>query len=137
MAISTSTRLIRLDSTVDRVEVNACWAPITSELSRETSLPVWVRVKKASGIRSTWSNTWVRRSKISPSPILEEHQRCTRPITAWSTARPATVRLSTISSGRFPPRTPSSMISLNSSGGVTARAEEITTRPMKTTIRPR
>ena len=51
IATSTSTRLIRLDSTVDSVEVKACWAPITSELSRETSLPVWVRVKKATGIR--------------------------------------------------------------------------------------
>ena len=92
MAISTSTRLITLDSTVDSVEVNACCAPITSELSRDTSLPVWVRVKKASGICSTWSNTRVRRSKISPSPILDEHQRWTRPITACSTASPATVR---------------------------------------------
>ena len=53
MAISTSTRLITLDSTVDRVEVKACWAPITSEFSRDTSLPVWVRVKKASGIVTT------------------------------------------------------------------------------------
>ena len=137
IAASTSTRLIRLDSTVDSVEVNACWAPITSELSRETSLPVWVRVKNASGIRTTWSNTWVRRSKISPSPILEEHQRCTSPITACSTARPATVAPSMISSGRFCLSTPSSMISLNSSGGVTARADEMTTSTTKTVIMAR
>ena len=50
IATSTSTRLMTLDSTVDSVEVKACWAPITSELSRETSLPVWVRVKNAIGI---------------------------------------------------------------------------------------
>ena len=50
IAASTSTRLIRLVKTVDRVEVNACWAPITSELSRDTSFPVWVLVKNATGI---------------------------------------------------------------------------------------
>ena len=62
MATRTTTRLITFDNTVERVEVNACWAPMTSELSRDTSLPVWVRVKKATGIWITWSNTWVRRS---------------------------------------------------------------------------
>ena len=97
-------------------------------------MPVWVRVKNAIGICSTWSNTWVRRSKISPSPIFDEHQRWTRPITACSTARPATVAPRMINSGRLPLSTPSSMISLNSSGGVTARAEEMTTRTMKTMI---
>ena len=118
MAISTSTRLITLDSTVDRVEVNACWAPITSELSRETSLPVWVRVKKASGICTTWSKTLVRRSKISPSPIVEEHQRWTSPITACSTASTGHGDAEHDHQLPVPPSTPSSMISLNSSGGV-------------------
>ena len=51
-----------LDTTDDSVEVNACWAPITSVLSRLTSAPVWVRVKNATGIRCTWAKTWVRRS---------------------------------------------------------------------------
>ena len=51
-----------LDTTDDRVEVKACWAPTTSVLSRLTRAPVWVRVKKATGIRCTWLKTWVRRS---------------------------------------------------------------------------
>ena len=49
--------------------MNACCAPITSLFSRDTSVPVWVRVKKATGICWTWSKTRVRRSKIRPSPI--------------------------------------------------------------------
>ena len=60
------------DTVLDRVEVNARWAPITSLLSRLTSAPVWVRVKNASDRRWTWAKTAVRRSLISPSPILEE-----------------------------------------------------------------
>ena len=57
---------------LDRVEVNARWAPITSLLSRETSAPVWVRVKNASDIRCTWAKTLVRRSKIRLSPMRED-----------------------------------------------------------------
>ena len=59
-------------TTVDKVEVKARWAPITSLLSRETRAPVWVRVKNASDCRWTWPKTCVRRSKIRPSPIREE-----------------------------------------------------------------
>ena len=59
-AVSTSP--ITLETTPDSVEVNACCAPITSLFSRLTSAPVWVRVKNASGIRCTCSNTRVRRS---------------------------------------------------------------------------
>jgi len=44
-----------LDTSVDSVDVNACWAPVTSDWSRETSLPVCEREKNASGIRITWS----------------------------------------------------------------------------------
>ena len=47
------TRLTTLLTRPDRVRVNACCAPSTSEFSRLTSAPVWVRVKKASGIRWT------------------------------------------------------------------------------------
>ena len=50
------------DTTPDRVEVKACWAPMTSLLSREMSAPVWVRVKNATGIRCTWAKTSERRS---------------------------------------------------------------------------
>ena len=69
------TSAITLETTPDSVEVNACWAPITSLFSRLISAPVWVRVKKASGIRCTWSNTLVRRSKIRPSPMRAEYHR--------------------------------------------------------------
>ncbi len=51
-----------LQATDDRTDVNACWAPMTSELSRVTRAPVWARVKKATGWRWTWAKTWVRRS---------------------------------------------------------------------------
>ncbi len=51
----TRTSTMTLDTTDDSVEVNACWAPTTSVLSRLTSAPVWVRVKNAIGIRCTWA----------------------------------------------------------------------------------
>ena len=61
MAPSTSTRLTTLATTEDSVLVSARWAPITSLLSRETSAPVCVRMKNATGMRCTWSKTSVRR----------------------------------------------------------------------------
>ena len=88
MAPSVAANVAALPMTFDSVEVNACWAPMTSELSRETSEPVWVRVKKATGWRCTWSNTAVRRSKISPSPMRAENHRCVSEIAAPATARP-------------------------------------------------
>jgi len=51
---STITRLMRLPRTPDNVDVKACWAPITSLLSRDTNAPVWVLVKNAIGCRWTW-----------------------------------------------------------------------------------
>ena len=57
-----STRPMTLETTPDSVEVNACWAPMTSLLSRLTSAPVCVRVKNATGIRCTCSKTRLRRS---------------------------------------------------------------------------
>ena len=71
-----TTTPMTLLTTPERVEVNACWAPMTSLFSRLTSAPVWARVKKAIGWRSTWAKTSVRRSKMSPSPIREEYHRC-------------------------------------------------------------
>ena len=72
IAIPTTTTEIALDTVLDRVEVKARCAPMTSLLSRETSAPVWVRVKKARDWRWTWPNTSVRRSKIRPSPMRDE-----------------------------------------------------------------
>ena len=57
MKAATMTRLITLLTTPDSVEVKARWAPITSLLSRDTSEPVLVREKNASGIRWTWPKT--------------------------------------------------------------------------------
>ena len=62
MITSTMATLMRLPITVERTSVNASWAPVTSLLRRLTSAPVCVRVKNASGMRCTWSNTWVRMS---------------------------------------------------------------------------
>jgi hypothetical protein len=62
MTPAVSTSPITLETTPDRVEVNARWAPITSLFSRLTRAPVCVRVKKATGMRCTCSNTRVRRS---------------------------------------------------------------------------
>ncbi len=58
MRTSETTLLTTLEST----EVKACWAPITSLLSRLTSAPVWARVKNAMGWRSTCEKTWTRRA---------------------------------------------------------------------------
>ena len=40
IAPRTNTTLRPFETTPDNVEVNACWAPITSELIREISAPV-------------------------------------------------------------------------------------------------
>ena len=58
----TTTTETTLETVPDSVEVKALWAPITSELRRLTSAPVWVRVKNASDWRCTWAKTRVRRS---------------------------------------------------------------------------
>ena len=81
-----SSRVTRLQTTPERVLLKARWAPITSLLSRLTSAPVRVRVKKATGIRWTWSKTAVRRSRISPSPRVADSQRVRSPSPASATA---------------------------------------------------
>jgi hypothetical protein len=86
---SVSTSITRLDSTPDSVEENACCALTTSLFSRDTSAPVRVRMKNATGIFWTWSNTAVRRSRISPSPIRADSHRATSPSTASATAMTA------------------------------------------------
>ena len=42
---------ITLPTTLEKRSVKACWAPITSLFSRLMSAPVWVRAKKAMGMR--------------------------------------------------------------------------------------
>ncbi len=51
IAMSVSTTPMTLLTTPDSVPVKACCAPSTSLLSRLISAPVWVRVKKAIGMR--------------------------------------------------------------------------------------
>ena len=62
---------------------------MTSLFSRLTRAPVRVRVKNAIGMRCTWSNTAVRRSRISPSPMLADSHRVTIPSPASATAMTA------------------------------------------------
>ena len=87
-------RATTLLTTPDRVPAKADCAPITSLFSRLTSAPVRVRVKNAIGIFCTWSKTLVRRSTITPSPIVEDSQRVTSPSPASATA---TMAISTAS----------------------------------------
>ena len=47
--------VIAFETTWPSVPVSACCAPITSLFMRLTNAPVWVRVKKARGMRWTWS----------------------------------------------------------------------------------
>jgi hypothetical protein len=51
IAMRVSTTPMTLLTTPDSVPVNACCAPSTSLFSRLISAPVWVRVKKAIGMR--------------------------------------------------------------------------------------
>ena len=46
----------------DAAVLTAFWASSTSLVSRLMSDPVWVRVKKATGMRCTWSYSLTRRS---------------------------------------------------------------------------
>ena len=62
MATSVVATTMTLDTTEPSVPVIARWAPITSLFMRLTSAPVWVRVKKPSGMRCTWSKSATRRS---------------------------------------------------------------------------
>ena len=60
MRVVTSTTTLL--TTLPSVLVTAVCAPTTSLFSRLTSAPVWVRVKKATGIRWTLPNRATRRS---------------------------------------------------------------------------
>ena len=90
IAASTNTMVSELLTTFCSVLVNACCAPSTSPLSRCTSAPVLARLKNASGMRCTWSNTAVRRSRIRPSPTCDDTQRSATDRPAPTIARPAT-----------------------------------------------
>ena len=86
---SVNVSVTRLDTTPDSVSEKARWAPMTSLPSRLTSAPVRVRVKNATGMRCTWSNTAVRRSRMSPSPMVDDSHRVISDTTASPTATTA------------------------------------------------
>ena len=75
--------------TPENVSEKARCAPFTSLPSLLTRAPVRVRVKNATGIRCTWSNTAVRRSRIRPSPIVDDSHRDTSETPASATATAA------------------------------------------------
>jgi hypothetical protein len=102
MTAAVRTSWMTLLTTPDSVEVNARCAPVTSLLSRLTRAPVWVRLKNCSGMRWTWSYTWVRRSRMMPSPMRAEYHRWASDSSASSTARPAIVSASRTTSPAAP-----------------------------------
>ena len=53
---------VMMSETTEAAVLTAFWASSTSLVSRLISDPVWVRVKKATGIRCTWSYSFTRRS---------------------------------------------------------------------------
>ena len=81
-------------TTPESVPAKARCAPITSLFSRLTSAPVRVRVKNAIGIFCTWSKTAVRRSRMTPSPMVGGHPARHQPIPASAIA---TIAISTAS----------------------------------------
>ena len=137
IATRTMTAEMRLPSTPPSVDVNACWAPMTSLFSREINAPVWARVKKAIDCRCTWSYTCDRRSKIRPSPIRAEYQRLTMPSPASRTASPAMSRAVIVTTRASPWLMPSSTSRGTSSGCATDSSETRTRVTRYTAMRPR
>ena len=87
MATRVTPTLMALPMTELKVSVKACWAPRTSLLSLDINAPVWVRVKKAMGMRWMWVNTRFRMSNMRLSPTRDEIQRSHSPRRASKTAR--------------------------------------------------
>ena len=134
MVPTTRATEMMLLTTLDSTDVNACCAPMTSLFSRETSEPVWARVKNAMGCFNTWPKTSVRRSRIRPSPMREENHRCTTVRAASSRAIPATTKASRTTTPPSPGITPLSTISRNRSGTATTSTALMTTIPRNAAI---
>jgi hypothetical protein len=100
-----SASVTALDTTPDSVSEKARWAPITSLPSRLTRAPVRVRVKNATGIRCTWSKTAVRRSRIRPSPMVDDSHLVISDTVASATATPAITTASNTTVAGGPPCT--------------------------------
>jgi hypothetical protein len=110
IASSVTITVMALPTTDERVFVNALWASRTSLLRRLTSAPVWVRVKKATGMRWKWAKTCVRMSKMSPSPTRAEIHRSTSERAASKTASTPRSSASSTTRSELPGRMPWSMI---------------------------
>src|SRR5690606_1872115 len=121
-----SSTVTMLLTTPERVSLNARCAPMTSLLRRLTRAPVRVRVKNATGIRWTWSNTAVRRSRMSPSPMRADSQRLARPMPPSATARNAITTASQTTVEVAAPSTIASTTSPASTGVTTARTASST-----------
>ncbi len=129
-----TTSEMALLTTFESTEVKACWAPMTSLLRRVTRAPVWARVKNATGWRSTWPKTSVRRSKMRPSPMREEYHRWTRVRTPLTSATTATTTERRTTTPRSAGTMPSSTIDFSSRGVATTSAALTTTSARKTRI---
>ncbi len=118
--------LMTLSTIPPSVPVRARWAPTTLLFSRVMSAPVWVRVKKASGMACTCSNSIVRRSRMSPSPMEEDSHRSIMVMIDTAIATPAIPAKSSPSS----PVSPSGMarlMTMRTSCGGAAESTALTT----------
>ncbi len=124
-----------LETRPERVVVKARCAPMTSLLSRETSAPVWERVKKATGMDWTWSNTARRRSRMMPSPSFAPYQRMMSETTPSTRAR-AAMTPARVSTPRRVPSGPVSSLTMSPArtGVATPTAAMAVTRMRKTAM---
>ena len=116
IAASVKAMVSVLETTVCRVEVKARWAPSTSPLRRCTRAPVRAREKNARGMRCTWSNTAIRRSRMSPSPTCDETSRSATESPAARMASSAAAPASRTTNRVSPSTMPWSMIRWKSRG---------------------
>ena len=132
-----SASVTTLPTTPESVSENARCAPITSLLRRLTSAPVRVRVKNATGWRCTWSNTAARRSRMRPSPSVEESQRCTIPTAVSAIAMAAMASAMPTTTDVGPPPTIASTTRPASTGVATASPAPSTLSARNAPIRRR
>ena len=125
MTTRVSVRVTTLVMTPEKVSEKARCAPITSLPSLLTRAPVRVRVKNATGIRCTWSNTAVRRSRIRPSPMVDDSHRVTSETPASATATAAITAASATTTPSAP--LPISSTTLPASSGVASPSSALTT----------
>ena len=137
ITVSVTAKPMTFETTVPNVFVIACCAPMTSLFIRDISAPVWARVKNDTGWRCTWSNSAVRRSKIKPSPMRAEYQRCHRLSSAFASARPTAATASHVTRARFFSGTAVSRSERNRSGGITVATDAAIAVIRKPTSWPR